>query len=79
MTFQISRRGKPLLESAQTLLRAVRTMTDSVIADQLKALADDYQRRAEKIFGRSAAERRQEGGPANETFSGRARSLGRSA
>ena len=48
MTFQISRRGKQYLETAQTLLRAVQTMTDSAIADQLKALADDYQRRAEK-------------------------------
>ena len=48
MTFQISRRGKQYLETAQTLLRAARTMTDSAIADQLKALADDYQRRAEK-------------------------------
>ena len=48
MTFQISRRGKQYLETAQTLLRAARTMTDSAVADQLKALADDYQRRAEK-------------------------------
>ena len=48
MTFQISRRGKQYLETAQTLLRAAQTTTDSAIADQLKALADDYQRRAEK-------------------------------
>jgi hypothetical protein len=49
MTFQISRRGKQYLETAQTLLRAARTMTDSGIADQLKApFADDYQRRGEK-------------------------------
>ena len=48
MTFQISRRGKQYLETAQTLLGAAQTMTDSAIADQLKALADDYQRRAEK-------------------------------
>jgi hypothetical protein len=48
MTFQISRRGKQYLETAQTLLRAAQTMTDSAIADQLKALADNYQRRAEK-------------------------------
>ena len=40
MTFQIPRRGKQYLETAQTLLRAARTMTDSAIADQLKALAD---------------------------------------
>ena len=36
------------LETAQTLLRAAKTMTDLAIAGQLKALADDYQRRAEK-------------------------------
>ena len=45
---QISQRGKAYLETAQTLLRAAKTMTDSAIAGQLKALADDYQRRAEK-------------------------------
>jgi soluble lytic murein transglycosylase-like protein len=60
---QISQRGKAYLETAQTLLRAAKTMTDSAIAGQLKALADDYQRRAEKAshvdaakaFARSAA------------------------
>ena len=36
------------METAQTLLRAARTMTDRAIAGQLKALADDYQRRAEQ-------------------------------
>jgi hypothetical protein len=48
MTVQISRRGKAFLETARTLLRAAQTMTDQAIARQLKALADDYQRRAEK-------------------------------
>jgi hypothetical protein len=48
MTFQISQRGKQYLETAQTLLRAAQTMTDLAIAGQLKALADDYHRRAEK-------------------------------
>ena len=48
MTFQISRRGKQYVKTAQTLLRAARTMTDRAIAAQLKALADDYERRAEK-------------------------------
>jgi hypothetical protein len=48
MTFRISRRGKEYLETAQTLLRAAQTMTDLAVASQLKALADDYQRRAEK-------------------------------
>ena len=40
MTVQISQRGKEYLETARTLLRAARTMTDSVIAGQLNALAE---------------------------------------
>jgi len=48
MTFQISQRGKLYLQTAQTLLRAAQTMTDEVVASQLKALADDYEQRAEK-------------------------------
>ena len=48
MTFRISQRGKEYLETAQTLLRAAQTMTDQHVADQLKALAEDYERRAEK-------------------------------
>ena len=48
MTVQISQRGKAYLETARTLLRAAQAMTDRVIAGQLKALADDYERRAEK-------------------------------
>jgi len=44
----MSRRGKQYLKTAATLLRAARTMTDQVVANQLKALADDYERRAEK-------------------------------
>ena len=64
MTFQrLSQRGKEYLRTAETLLRAAQTMTDRAIAGQLKALADDYQRRAEKAphvdaakaFARSAA------------------------
>ena len=55
MTFQISRRGKEYLETAQTLLRAAQTMTDRAIAGQLKALVDDYQRRAEKASHANAA------------------------
>ena len=45
---QISQGGKEYLKAAETLLRAARTMTDRAIAGQLKALADDYERRAEK-------------------------------
>ena len=48
MTLQISRRGKEYLKTAQTLLRTAKTMTDQAIVAQLKALADDYERRAEK-------------------------------
>jgi hypothetical protein len=55
MTLQISQRGKEYLETAQTLLRAAQTMTDRAIAGQLKALADDYERRAEKASRDDAA------------------------
>ena len=55
MTFQISQRGKQYLKTAQTLLRAAQTMTDTAIAGQLKALADDYQQRAEKASHVDAA------------------------
>jgi hypothetical protein len=55
MTLQISQRGRQYLKTAQTLLRAAQTMTDSAIACQLKALADDYERRAEKASHVDAA------------------------
>jgi hypothetical protein len=55
MTVQISQRGKEYLETARTLFRAARTMTDSAIAGQLKAFADDYQRRVEKASHVDAA------------------------
>jgi hypothetical protein len=55
MTFQISRRGKAYLETARTLLRAAQTMTDQAIADQLKALAENYERRAENVLQVDAA------------------------
>jgi hypothetical protein len=55
MTFQISQRGREYLETARTLLRAAQTMTDQAIAGQLKALADDYERRAEKASQVDAA------------------------
>ena len=48
MTHQISQRGKQYLQTARTLLRAAQTMTDEVVVSQLKALAEDYERRAEK-------------------------------
>jgi hypothetical protein len=55
MTIQISRRGNAYLETARTLLRAAETMTDRAIAGQLKALADDYERRAVKASHVDAA------------------------
>jgi hypothetical protein len=55
MTLQISRRGKQYLETAQTLFRNAQTMTDGVVAAQLKALAEDYERRAEKASQDDAA------------------------
>jgi hypothetical protein len=55
MTIQISQRGKQYLQTAQTLLRAAQTMTDASVARQLKALADDYERRATKASQVDAA------------------------
>ena len=55
MTLQISQRGKQYLKTAQTLLRAAQTMTDSAIAGQIKALADDYEQRATKASHADAA------------------------
>jgi hypothetical protein len=55
MTLQISQRGKEYLKTAPTLLRAAQAMTDGAIVDQLKVLADDYQRRAEKASHVDAA------------------------
>ena len=56
MTFQqISQRGKEYLKTAETILRVAQTMTDRAIADRLKALADDCQRRAERASHVDAA------------------------
>jgi hypothetical protein len=52
---QISQGGKEYLKTAETLLRVARTMTDLAIAGQLKARADDYERRAEKASHVDAA------------------------
>ena len=48
MTLQISQRGNEYFKTARTLLRATKTIADQAIAAQLKALADGYERRAEK-------------------------------
>jgi hypothetical protein len=55
MTLHISRRGKQYLKTAQTLLSNAKTMTDQAVAAQLKALADDYERKAEKASRDDAA------------------------
>jgi hypothetical protein len=55
MKVQISQRAKEYQETARTLLRAAQTMTDRAIAGQLKALADDYERRAAKASHVDAA------------------------
>ena len=41
--------SKEYFETARTLLRIARNMTDQTIADRLRALAEDYERRAEKV------------------------------
>jgi hypothetical protein len=55
MSNQTSRRGRQYLETAGTLLRTAETMTDRAIASQLRALAYDYERRAEKASNDDAA------------------------
>jgi hypothetical protein len=55
MTLQISQRGNEYLSAAQTLLRTAKTMADQAISGQLKALAEDYERRAEKASRDDAA------------------------
>ena len=55
MTSLISQRGKQYLATARMLLRAAQTMTDQAVADQLKSLADDYERRALKASHVDAA------------------------
>jgi hypothetical protein len=47
--------SKEYLDTARTILRAAQTMTDQHIAAQLKALAEDYERRAEKAARADAA------------------------
>jgi hypothetical protein len=47
--------SKQYLDTAQTILRAAQTMTDQHVAAQLNALAEDYERRAEKAAHAHAA------------------------
>ena len=39
---------KEYLDTARSILRAAQTITDQHVADQLKAIAEGYERRAEK-------------------------------
>ena len=55
---EVTPRGRQYLETARTLLHTAKTMTDQTIAGQLKALAEDYQRRAEKASLVDAAKAR---------------------
>jgi hypothetical protein len=47
--------SKQYLATARTILRAAQTMTDEHVAGQLKALAENYERRAEKAAYADAA------------------------
>jgi hypothetical protein len=47
--------SKEYLDTARTLLRVARNMTDQTIADRLRALAEDYERRAEQAAHTDAA------------------------
>jgi hypothetical protein len=40
--------SKQYLETAQTVFRVARNIADQKIADRLKALAEDYERRSEQ-------------------------------
>jgi hypothetical protein len=47
--------SKEYLDTARTIIRAAQTMTDQYIAGQLRVLAEDYERRAEKSARADAA------------------------
>ena len=47
--------SKGYLDTARTILRVAQTMTDQHVASQLKSLAEDYERRAEKAAHADAA------------------------
>ena len=48
-------RSKEYLDTARTILRAAQTMTDQHGANKLKALAENYEQRAEKAAHAEAA------------------------
>jgi len=47
--------SKEYLQTAQTLFRVARNMADQTVADRLKTLAEDYERRAERASLTDAA------------------------
>ena len=47
--------SKAYLDTAQTILRTAQTMTDERVAGHLKALAENYERQAEKAAHADAA------------------------
>jgi hypothetical protein len=47
--------SREYLETARTLLRMARNIADRTVADLLKALADHYERRAERASRNNAA------------------------
>ena len=47
--------SKQYLATARTLFRQAQVMTDAMVSAQLKALAEDYERRAEKASHRDVA------------------------
>jgi hypothetical protein len=47
--------SKGYLGTTRTILRAAQTMTDQHVAGQLKALAENYERRAQKAAHAEAA------------------------
>jgi len=47
--------SKEYLATARTLFREAQTMSDPIVSGQIKALAEDYERRAEKASRTDAA------------------------
>ena len=52
MKLQTSQRGKQYLETARMLLRVAKTVTDEVVACQLKALTNEYELARRERVGR---------------------------
>jgi hypothetical protein len=57
--------NKEYLNTARTLLRVARSMTDQAIADRLKMLAEGYERRAERAQALGPGARRRQSSPRN--------------